>query len=184
LIYLAQIYAKQLKKPDLAQKYAEQALALAPDDFQVHNALYEIQIAAGQPKKAEEILDRASKSKSADPHFWIQLGDLSTRLYFKEDGSSEPAQVQRMNAIYQKAGELGKDDPAALAKIGDYFVLSRPGPRGDSVLPECASLAPCNGRTGPCQPARKAGSRLSRHRTERSRDRSSRDSRTRIADAF
>lgn len=125
LIYLAQLYAKQLKKPDVAQKYAEQALALAPDDFQVHNALYEIQIAAGQPKKAEEVLDRATKSKSADPHFWIQLGDLSTRLYLKEDGSSDPAQVQRMNAIYTKAGELGKDDPAALAKVGDYFVLSR-----------------------------------------------------------
>jgi tetratricopeptide (TPR) repeat protein len=128
LVYLAQLYAKQLKKPDIAQKYAEQALALAPDDFQVHNALYEIQIAAGQPKKAEEVLDRATKSKSTDPQFWIQLGDLSTRLYLKEDGSSDAAQIQRMNSIYKRAGEFGKDDAAALAKVGDYFVLSRQVP--------------------------------------------------------
>jgi tetratricopeptide (TPR) repeat protein len=142
LIYLAQLYAKQLKKPDLAQKYAEQALALAPDDFQVHNALYEIQIAAGQPKKAEEVLDRASKSKSTDPHFWIQLGDLSTRLYLKEDGSSDAADIQRMNATYKKAGELGKDDAVALAKVGDYFVLSRQVPEAISYYQNALRLRP------------------------------------------
>jgi tetratricopeptide (TPR) repeat protein len=142
LIYLAQIYAKQLKKPDLAQKYAEQALALAPDDFQVHNALYEIQIAAGQPKKAEEVLDRASKSKSTDPHFWLQLGDLSTRLYLKEDGSSEPEQIQRMNAVYRKAAELGKDDPATLMKAGDYFVLSRQVPESIPYYQNALRLRP------------------------------------------
>jgi len=125
LVYLAQLYARQLKKPDLAQKYADQALALAPDDFQVHNALFEIQMAANQPQKAEEVLDRAAKSKTADPLYWIQLGDLSTRLYLKEDGSAEADQVQRMNAIYKKAADLGKNDPVALAKVGDYFVLSR-----------------------------------------------------------
>lgn len=142
LIYLAQLYAKQLKKPDLAQKYAEQALALAPDDFQVHNALYDIQIASGQPKKAEEVLDRASKSKSTDPHFWIQLGDLSTRLYLKEDGSSDAAQIERMNAMYKKAGELGKDDAAALAKVGDYFVLSRQVPEAIPYYQNALRLRP------------------------------------------
>jgi tetratricopeptide (TPR) repeat protein len=142
LIYLAQIYAKQLKKPDVAQKYAEQALALAPDDFQVHNALYEIQIAAGQPKKAEEVLDRASKSKSTDPHFWTQLGDLSTQLYLKEDGSSDAEQVQRMNAIFRKGGELGKEDPAVLVKVGDYFVLSRQVPEAIPFYQSALRLRP------------------------------------------
>jgi tetratricopeptide (TPR) repeat protein len=142
LIYLAQLYAKQLKKPDLAQKYAEQALALAPDDFQVHNALYEIQIATGQPKKAEEVLERASKSKSTDPNFWVQLGDLSTRLYLKEDGSSDATQVQQMNALYRKAAELGKDDPAVLAKVGDYFVLSRQVPEAIPFYQNALRLRP------------------------------------------
>jgi hypothetical protein len=30
-----------------------------------------------------------------------------------------------MNAVYRKAAELGKADATILAKVGDYFVLSR-----------------------------------------------------------
>ena len=81
LVYLSQLYSKYLKKPDLALKYAEQAIALAPDNFNAHLAIFELHMAASQPKKAEEILDRAGKSKSADPKYWIQLGDLYTRLF-------------------------------------------------------------------------------------------------------
>ena len=128
LIYLSQIYAKHLKKPDQAQKYAEQALALAPDDFQAHHALYELQVAAGQTKKAEEVLERAARSKSTDPKFWLQLGDLHTRLYLKEDGTSEPDHIERMNVVYRKAADCGKMDSITLAKVGDYFALSRQVP--------------------------------------------------------
>jgi tetratricopeptide (TPR) repeat protein len=125
LIYLSQMYSRYLRKPDFAMKYAEQALALAPDDFQPYHAIYELHVAAGQPKKAEEVLDRASKSKSVDPRYWVQLGDLYTRIYLKEDGSADPENLQRMSAIYRKAAELGKSDAVTLAKVGDYFVLSR-----------------------------------------------------------
>jgi tetratricopeptide (TPR) repeat protein len=125
LVYLSQLYSKHLKKPDLALKYAEQALALAPDNLLCHSALYELYVAANQPKKAEQVLERATKSNSTDPRYWIQLGDLYTRLYLKEDGSSEPADLEKMNAVYRKAAELGKTDAAIVAKVGDYFVLSR-----------------------------------------------------------
>jgi tetratricopeptide (TPR) repeat protein len=47
-----------------------------------------------------------------------------------------------MNAIYQKAGELGKDDPAALAKIGDYFVLSRQVPEAIPYYQNALRLRP------------------------------------------
>ena len=125
LIYLSQLYSKYLKKPDLAMKYAEQAMALAPENFNAHLAIYELHIASGEPKRAEAVLDRAAKIRSIDPRFWIQLGDLSTRLYLKEDGSSQPEQLGRMNAIYRKAAELGSDDATIQSKVGDYFVLSR-----------------------------------------------------------
>jgi len=124
-IYLSQLYAKDLKKPEVGLKYAEQALALAPDNFAAYLAVYEIDIAMGQTKKAELLLDRAAKSEHGDAKYWTQLGDLSTRLYLKEDGASDPAQLQKMNAIYRKAAELGKDDPVTLTKVGDYFVLSK-----------------------------------------------------------
>jgi tetratricopeptide (TPR) repeat protein len=124
-IYLSQLYARNLNKPDLALKYAEQAIALAPDNFGANLALYELLAAVGQTKKAEQVLERASKSESTDPKYWAQLGDLYARLYLKEDGSSEPAQLQKMNGIYRKAADLGMDDAQTLAKVGDYFVLSK-----------------------------------------------------------
>jgi tetratricopeptide (TPR) repeat protein len=124
-IYLSQLYAKDLKKPDLGLKYAEQALALAPDNFAAYLALYEIYVAIGQAKKAEQLLERAGKVEHGDAKYWVQLGDLSMRLYLKEDGSSEPPQQQKMNAMFRKAAELGKDDPMIQAKAGDYFVRSK-----------------------------------------------------------
>ena len=125
LVYLSQLYSKYLKKPDLALKYAEQAIALAPDNFSAHLAIFELHMAASQPKKAEEVLERAGKSKSTDPKYWVQLGDLYTRLYLKEDGSSQPAELDRMSAVYRKAAELAPADASIQAKVGDYFVLSR-----------------------------------------------------------
>ena len=124
-IYLSQLYAKDLNKPEIGLKYAEQALALAPDNFAAYLSVYEIYMTTGQSKKAEQVLDRAAKSNHGDAKYWWQLGELCTRLYLKEDGSSEPAQLQKMNAIYRKAAELGKDDATTLTKVGDFFVLSK-----------------------------------------------------------
>ncbi len=124
-IYLSQLYSKNLNKPDLALKYAEQALALAPDNFAAHLALYELYLSSGQTKKAEGVLERAAKTERADARYWVQLADLYSRLYLKEDGTADPAQLQKMNAVYRKAGELGAADATILTKVGDYFVLSK-----------------------------------------------------------
>jgi tetratricopeptide (TPR) repeat protein len=124
-IYLSQLYSKDLNKPDVALKYAEQALSLAPDNFAAHAAVYEVYFATGQTKKAEQVLELAAKNDHADAKYWAQLGDLYARLYLKEDGSAEPAQVEKMNVVYRKAAELGKDDPSILTKVADYFVLSK-----------------------------------------------------------
>ena len=123
LIFLSQLYAKQLKKPDLALKAAEQALAVAPENFACYLAIYEL-VAAGDPKKAEAVLEKAVKTGSTDAKFWMQTGDLYTRLFLKEDGSCQPEQLQKMNAIFRRAAELAGDDAAILAHVGDYFVLS------------------------------------------------------------
>ncbi len=125
VVHLSQLYAKHLKKPDLALKYAEQAIAIDPAQFTGYLAVYELHVATGQLKKAEEIIDRAERSKSSDPKFWAQLGDLTTRLFLKEDGTSEPQHIERMNALYRRAADLGRDDAVIQAKAGDYFVLSR-----------------------------------------------------------
>lgn len=124
-IYLSQLYAKNLGKPDLGQKHAEQAIALAPDNFAAHLALYEVFMGSGQAKKAEQVLERATRNDRSDAKYWLQLGDHYTRLYLKEEGASEPAQLQKMNAIYRKAAELAPQDTITLTKVADYFVLSK-----------------------------------------------------------
>jgi tetratricopeptide (TPR) repeat protein len=35
------------------------------------------------------------------------------------------ASIEKMNVIFRKAADLGKDDAGTLAKVGDYFVVSR-----------------------------------------------------------
>lgn len=125
LIYLSQLYSKNLKKPDLALRYVEQALALAPNNFAAYLAAFEIHIASEQLKKAEQILERAGKINTTDPQFWVQLGDLQTRLYLKEDGSCQPGELEKMNAVYRKAALLGHEDAAVLTRVGDYFIVSR-----------------------------------------------------------
>lgn len=124
-VYLSTLYAKNLNKPDLALKYAEQALALAPDNFSAYAALFELYTGTGQTKKAEQILEKASKVDRQEAKYWIELGKLYKGLYLKDDGSSDPAQLQKMNAVYRKVGELGASDPTALMEAGDYFVLSK-----------------------------------------------------------
>ncbi|MEA3210543.1 MAG: hypothetical protein QOE70_3600 [Chthoniobacter sp.] len=124
-IYLSQLYSNQLKKPDLALTLAEQALALAPDNFKSYLALYELHNSTGQKAKAEAILARAAKSETKDTRFWIELGEFYQKTYLKDDGSCTPEELQRMNAVYEKLGALSRDDPAILGKIADYYVLSK-----------------------------------------------------------
>ncbi len=124
-IYLSQLYANNLKKPDLALKYAEQALALAPENFKAHLALFELQRATGQAKKAEAVLEGAVKSASTNTQYWIDLGTYLQKIHLKEDGTCTPEEQARMNSVYEKLAKLGADDPTVLAKVGDYYVLSK-----------------------------------------------------------
>lgn len=125
LIYLSQLYARNLKKPDLALKHAQQALALAPENFAAYLANFELFAASGDVKKAAELLEKAAKVNSKDGRFWVQIADLHARLWLKEDGTCTSEQKERMNAIYRKGAELAGEDAALLSRVADYFVISR-----------------------------------------------------------
>ncbi len=124
-LQLASIYSKQLKKMDQAMKYAEQALALDPQNIEVYQRFYEIEMAVGQPEKALAALDRALKVQSKDPTFWVQLGKLFASLIFKADTTPKPEELARVNSIFMKAAELGADDPNVLKEVADYFASSQ-----------------------------------------------------------
>lgn len=124
-LQLASIYSKDLKKMDQAMKYAEQALILDPQNIEVYQRFYEIEMAVGQPLKALAALDSALNVQSKAPAFWVQLGKLFASLIFKADATPKPEELARVNSIFMRAAELGADDPAVLKEVADYFASSQ-----------------------------------------------------------
>src|SRR5438034_4805163 len=122
---LAFIYVRYLKKTDQAIDYANRAIALNPADAEGYQRLVEIEVAAGQEKKALEVLDRAAKVRSNDPAFWMRLGKLYMAILFKSDSQPKPDELKRTNEIFKKAAEHAGDDPAILKEIADYYAASQ-----------------------------------------------------------
>jgi tetratricopeptide (TPR) repeat protein len=122
---LAFIYARYLKKTDQALDYANRAIALNPKDVEAYQRLVEIEVAAGQEKKALEALDRATKVHSNDPDFWMRLGKLYVALLFKSDSQPKPDELKRINELFKKAAENAGDDPSLLKDVADYYAASQ-----------------------------------------------------------
>src|SRR6266436_5163852 len=122
---LAFIYARYLKKTDQAIDYANRAIALNPADVEAYQRLVEIEVAAGQEKKALEALDRATKVRSSDPNFWMHLGKLYMAVLFKSDSQPKPDEFKRTNEIFKRAAEHAGDDPAILKDVADYYAASQ-----------------------------------------------------------
>lgn len=124
-LQLSFIYAKYLKKTEQALKYANQAVALDPKNFDVYQRVYEIEMTVGDPAQALQALERAATAKSDDPAFWIRLGKLYAAVVFKADVEPKPEDLKRVNDFFRKAAEKAGDDSAALKEVADYFAASR-----------------------------------------------------------
>jgi tetratricopeptide (TPR) repeat protein len=122
---LAFIYAKYLKKTDQAVEYANRAIALDPRDIEAYQRLCEIELAAGEEKKAFEVLERATKVHSGDATFWTRLGKLYAAILFKPDSPPKPDELRRVNELFKKAAEHANDDPAILKDVADYYASSQ-----------------------------------------------------------
>lgn len=124
-LQLSFIYAKYLKKTDQALKYADQAIALDPKNFDAYQRLYEIELTGSDPKRAAQVLERAAAVTSDDPAFWIRLGKLYASMLFKPDVEPKPEDIKRVNALFRKAAACAGDDSAALKEVADYFAASQ-----------------------------------------------------------
>ena len=124
-LQLAFIYAKYLRKTEQAVKYANQAIALDPLNFEAYQRLYEIETAAGQPQKALTALDRAANVKSEDAGFWIRLGKLYAAIVFKSETEPKPEEIRRVNSFFDKAVAHAGEDSAVLKDVADYYAASQ-----------------------------------------------------------
>jgi tetratricopeptide (TPR) repeat protein len=122
---LAFIYTRYLKRTDQAIDYANRAIALNPGDVESYQRLVEIELAAGQERKALEALDRALKVQSSDPNFWIRLGKLYVAILFKSDSQPKPDELKKTNEVFKRAAENSADDPGVLKEVADYYAASQ-----------------------------------------------------------
>jgi tetratricopeptide (TPR) repeat protein len=130
---LSSTYLRHLRKPDLAAKYAQTAIEIAPKTFAPYEALWEVYLSSGQTAKAEQVLEKAARSKSTDPDFWLSLAELSSRNVLRDAGVLlTEAELQRVGRLLERAAACAENDPAALSKIGDLYVLTR---QTDKALP-------------------------------------------------
>jgi tetratricopeptide (TPR) repeat protein len=122
---LAFIYTRYLKRTDQAIDYANRAIALNPGDVEGYQRLVEIELAAGQERRAIEALDRALKVQSTDPNFWTRLGKLYVAILFKSDSQPKPDELKKTNEIFKRAAENSGDDPGILKDVADYYAASQ-----------------------------------------------------------
>jgi tetratricopeptide (TPR) repeat protein len=120
---LAYFYLKQLKKPELAVKYAEQAVEVDPKNFTGYQTLFEVYMALKQKKEAETTLLKAQKLDSKDPNFWLNLVDLQIQLYSNNQESFPPQRVADIDPLLKKAADYAVNDGNIYAKIADDYVL-------------------------------------------------------------
>src|SRR6516165_9988048 len=120
---LAYLYLKQLKKPELAVKYAEQAVLVDPKNFVGHETLFEVYMALKRKKEAQGVLLKARKLDSKDPNFWTSLADLSIQLYGSDQSSFPASKFGEIDPLLKKAANLAGDDGAIYAKVADDYVL-------------------------------------------------------------
>lgn len=124
-LQLAYIYAKFLQKPAQALNYANQAISLDPENIDAYERLYEIELAAGDEKKALLALDRAKSVETKNGSFWTRLGKLYVSILFKPNEEPKQHDIQRVNEIFNRAVETAGDDAAILKDAADYFAASQ-----------------------------------------------------------
>ena len=118
LVALAGIYLRQLQKPDLAEKFGNQALSAAPDDAAPYQILFEIYKATSQSQKIESLFGRAAKRNSPSADFWLDLVDLRLR-----DIDRSGKDFSKVVELLDRAQKCAGDHAETLVRVGNAFVL-------------------------------------------------------------
>ena len=123
---LGYLYANNLNKQDLAQKYIQQALDIDPANILAYEYLKEIYKATNQTAKIPALLDHAAKIDSKDATYWLHLGAISIETYLGDDASKGSADdIKKITPIFQKALAAAPDDVDVVDKVADFYVATK-----------------------------------------------------------
>jgi len=138
---LSSVYLRHLRKPDLAARYAEQAITADPKAIGGYEALWEIALAEGNTASLNKSLDRAFRSKSDSPEFWIKLAELYTTST-SGDAFSDDAYSPKITACLDRAISHAGEDAVLLARIADFYTVNRQYEPATALYQQVISLKP------------------------------------------
>ena len=124
-LVLGYIYYTQQNKADLAQKNILQALDLDPTQILGYEYLRIIYKATDQAAKIPALLDRAAKTDSDDPKYWLYLGKLFLEQYLTTDAAFTGEPSEKTSDVFQKAFNTGKDDVEVVTRVADFYVATK-----------------------------------------------------------
>ncbi len=119
---LAYFYLHQLNKPDLAIRYAEQAVKAAPENFGGYQTLFEIYEMQKRKPEAEQILQQANEVATKDPNYWLNLAGLFAKLYGSRAGEFPANRASAVETPLRKAVVLAGNDGSIYSRAADTFV--------------------------------------------------------------
>jgi tetratricopeptide (TPR) repeat protein len=119
---LASFYLHQLKKPDLAARYAEQAVKVAPENFGGYQTLFELYEMQKRKPDAERVLQQANEANSRNPSFWLNLAGLFVKLYEPRTGDFPANRTGAVEAPLRKAVVFAGDDGSIYSRAADTYV--------------------------------------------------------------
>lgn len=137
---LSTIYLRQLNKPELAERYANIALAAKPDEPGAYEALWDVYRSSGQTAKIEGLFQRARKREFAKSDFWVDLAGLRLR----DAGAKGTLSNEESAAVvdFLERAAQGATDARSLARMGDYFVVVRQPARAADLYTMALKLRP------------------------------------------
>ena len=118
---IAGIYVISLRKFEPAERYARQALRVAPDLIEPYQMLYSIYRADGRPGEAAALLQQAARRGNEDPAFWAGLGDLAVRQLVMDGHLRHPGKAATALGHFRRAAEFGRQDSAVLLRALNFF---------------------------------------------------------------
>ena len=108
---LSAAYLRHLHK-QIGHEIRQSAIEMAPKSFAPYEALWEVYLSGGQTTKAEQVLEKAARSKRRGCYFWLSLAELCSRNVLRDSGATlTEAELQRVGRLLEKAATFGEEIP-------------------------------------------------------------------------
>lgn len=121
-IALANIYLQHLEKPTLAEKFAIHAQEIDPENANIYEILWAVYHATGQKRKIEGLFQKALKSDSKNPAFWLDLADLRLRDAKRARRPLSEQDWEKILELVDRAASSKERHPEILSRAADYYL--------------------------------------------------------------